>query len=158
MNPRILVAHTTHCARIDASRVKILAAFFLDCAESAKVRLESLSIAIVDDADIAPLNKRFMRHAGPTDVISFLLAPPPGADLESGEVIVNAEQALREARRRRGNPARELAWYLAHGIHHLAGADDRTPAQRSAMHRIEKRWLASAAKAGLIDRLMEIRA
>jgi probable rRNA maturation factor len=157
VNPRILIARSTRRARISAAGARALAAFFLSRAGPNAAGLDLLSIAFVDDAEMTRLNERFLRHEGPTDVISFRLAPAPGVSTGAADVIVNAEQALREARRRRGRPARELAWYLAHGIHHLAGADDRTPARRAAMHRIERRWLAAAARRGLLDNLLDQR-
>ena len=80
----------------------------------------------------------------PTDVISQPYTSPPG-----GEVIVNVERALFV-----GGPGKqgeaELALYIAHGLHHLAGAVDRTPAQRRAMLRQERAWLRAAAKEGLL--------
>jgi probable rRNA maturation factor len=94
--------------------------------------LRELSIALVDDATIAALNQQFLNHAGPTDVISFDL----GDDL--GEIIVSAERAVIVARRHRLPPHAELALYLVHGLLHLAGLDDRTPAQRRSMRRAEK--------------------
>lgn len=145
----------TRVARVRAPKLRRCAHAFLAHAAALGLRIEDLSIALTDDAGIAPLNRQFVGHTGPTDVISFLLATPPGHVAATGEVIVNVEQALREARRRRIDPSRELAWYLAHGIHHLTGADDSTPAQRAAMHRVERRWVAAAAKQGLLEHLLE---
>ncbi len=156
MKTRILVAQTGRTARASAPRVKALAAFLLREAAGERPGFApaELSIALVDDADIAPVNERFMRHRGPTDVISFLLAPPPGQAAPAAEIVANIQRAAEESARRRLDPSRELAWYLAHGINHLAGATDDTPAQRAAMHRREKRWLAKAAAAGLLSALL----
>jgi rRNA maturation RNase YbeY len=139
---------------VSSIRVRALASYFLSQAGLDGADLGLLSIAFVDDEEMASINERFLKTRGPTDVISFHLPPPSGAFAGSGDVIINAAQAVREARRRRANPIRELAWYLAHGIHHLAGADDRTSSQRAAMHRIERRWLAAAARHGLLRGLV----
>lgn len=156
MKTRILVAQAHRTARANAVRLKALAAFLLEqaAAERPGFALTELSIALVDDAGIAPLNERFMRHRGPTDVISFLLAPPPGHAAPAGEIVINVQRAGDEAARRRLDTARELAWYLAHGIDHLAGGTDRSAAQRAAMHRREKQWLRRADAAGLLSALM----
>lgn len=62
-----------------------------------------------------------------TDVIAQSYQPVPGAQAAAAEIIINAELAAAEGRRRRGGPARELALYLAHGLDHLAGGrDDNT--------------------------------
>jgi probable rRNA maturation factor len=97
-----------------------------------------LSVALVDDVTIAIINRQFLNHVGPTDVISFDL----GDGL--GEVIVSAERAVVVARRLRRPPTDELALYLVHGLLHLAGLDDRTPAQRHAMRHAERRVLRAA--------------
>ena len=97
--------------------------------------LRELSFALVDDNTIAAINQQFLNHTGPTDVISFNL----GGGL--GEIVVSAERAVIVARQLRRPPADELALYLVHGLLHLAGCDDRTPAQRRAMRAAERRCL-----------------
>lgn len=156
MKTHILVAQPRRVARVHTTRLRTLAAWILERAaeEQPAFSLAELSIALVDDDSIAPLNERFMRHKGATDVITFHLAPPPGQHLAAGEIVINAQRAMEEARRRRGDAGRELAWYLAHGINHLTGATDRTAAQRAAMHRRERRWLNAAARNGLLDGLV----
>ena len=76
-----------------------------------------------------------------TDVVAQAYAAVPGVCAETAELILNAERARIEGRRRLGGPARELALYLAHGLDHLAGHDDDTPARRRAMRRRELAWL-----------------
>lgn len=86
-----------------------------------------------------------------TDVVSQSYAAIPGVSPATAELVLNAERALAEGARRPGGPARELALYLAHGLDHLAGHDDDTPARRRAMRRRETAWLD-----GLPDRVAEI--
>ena len=76
-----------------------------------------------------------------TDVVTQAYAAVPGVGAATAELVVNAERALAEGRGRPGGPARELALYLAHGLDHLAGADDDVPARRRAMRRRETAWL-----------------
>lgn len=144
--PRILVCNQQKSGRVDTRRLKALAAWLLQRAEDLTpgFRLEELSIALVDDAGITPLNERFVRHAGPTDVISFHFA-----DVATGEIVLNVQRAVAEARRRRLDPSRELALYLAHGLQHLAGRDDATPRQRAAMGRVQADWLRRAGRGRL---------
>lgn len=82
-----------------------------------------------------------------TDVVAQSYATVPGVCGASAEVVLNAERARAEGQTRPGGAARELALYLAHGLDHLAGSDDRTPALRRAMRRRETRWLDSAPAA-----------
>jgi probable rRNA maturation factor len=97
-----------------------------------------VTVAIVDDATIARLHEQFLDVAGPTDVLSF----------PSGEIVVSADTALREAKRRGIPPLHELQLYVVHGALHLAGYDDRSPAQQRRMRAAERRVLE---KLGLGD-------
>jgi len=76
-----------------------------------------------------------------TDVVSQDYAAIPGLAEASAELVLNAERARTEGSRRPGGPAHELALYLAHGLDHLAGHDDDTPARRHTMRRRETAWL-----------------
>lgn len=89
-----------------------------------------------------------------TDVVAQAYAAVPGAGPATAELILNAERAKQEGQSRPGGPARELALYLAHGLDHLAGRDDDTPARRRAMRRRETAWLdaAPAACRGILGR------
>ena len=104
---------------------------------------QEVTIHLLDDAGIAPVNAAVMAHDGPTDVITQRYEPVPGEPSGLiGELFVNVEQARRAAPRRAGWSAdRELALYLAHGFDHLTGADDRAPADRARMRRRELGWL-----------------
>lgn len=110
-----------------------------------------LSIALLDDETIAELNATYFGRSEPTDVISFGLDPVPPDAHHAGEVLVNVPLAHSHP-----NPDRELAWYLAHGCHHLTGASDDTPDQRAAMHQIEHAWLDEANRAGHLEGLIGI--
>jgi rRNA maturation RNase YbeY len=102
-----------------------------------------VTVHLLDDAGIAPVNRAVMGHEGATDVITQRYAPVPGEpDGLVGELFVNVERARAAASRRAGWSAdRELALYLAHGCDHLTGADDRAPRGRAAMRRRELAWL-----------------
>jgi probable rRNA maturation factor len=152
MSTSIAVANQQKRARISAPRLRRLAAWLMSQATHRDPSLAgtALSIALVDDAGITPINKRFVRHSGPTDVISFRYAPLPGAPGGSAELVINVERAVQASRQRGGSASRELGLYLAHGCLHLAGEDDATPAQRARMQRIQNRWLRQAEESGLL--------
>ncbi len=141
--PSIHIQQTSRTYRFPAAPLRRLVRHLLGCAAEFRpgVAVDELSVLLTDDAGIAPVNERFVGHEGPTDVISFLYAGVPGAPA-TGELVVNAQRAHEEAARRHIRPEQELAFYLAHGILHLAGEDDATPAARARMHRIQRRWLA----------------
>ncbi len=151
MPPVIAIANQQRNARVSAPRLRKLAGWLR---QTANLQETAISIALVDDAGITPINEQFVGHTGPTDVISFLYAPLPGQLDACAELIINVQRALEEARRRRVEPDYELALYLAHGILHLAGENDATPRQRANMARIQAGWLRKARREGLLAGLV----
>ncbi len=101
-----------------------------------------LSIVIVTDRKIHDLNKRYLAHDYPTDVITFDLKESGRSSRGrvgplDGEIIVSATTALRMSKDLGVAPWAELLLYVVHGILHLSGFDDRTPAARRQMRKKE---------------------
>lgn len=107
-----------------------------------------LAVVLVDDAAMPACKERVFGVRRQTDVISLAYAAIPGLQPATAELVINAERALREGGRHPGGAARELALYLAHGLDHLAGRDDDTPARRRSMRRRETRWLDAEGAVG----------
>lgn len=97
-------------------------------------QLPGIDVIIISDARMAALHKRFMNIAGPTDVITF----------QHGEIFVSAETAKANARRFRSTSDTEIRLYIVHGILHLMGFDDTTPAAARAMMKTQARLVAKA--------------
>ena len=98
----------------------------------------TVSIAIVDDAEIRKLNSRFLNRKSTTDCLSFDLsdnkrAQPP----KLFELIVNGEMAVRQANLRGHSSQAELALYITHGLLHNLGFDDATDSKARKMHDME---------------------
>jgi probable rRNA maturation factor len=103
-----------------------------------KLSKATVSIAIVDDAQIRKLNKQFLNSKSATDCLSFDLSDdevPHSA--KSLELIVNGEMAVREANLRGHSSEAELALYVTHGLLHHLGFDDSTEGQARKMHDME---------------------
>lgn len=124
-------------------RPDLLAALARTVLVREQVQRASLSLALVDNATIHDLNRRYLNHDWPTDVISFLLSDPGDPEL-SGELVVSAEMAVEAARASSSDPAAELALYVVHGVLHLCGYDDQTEAGIAIMRRREAEILAAA--------------
>src|SRR5262249_20275480 len=101
----------------------------------------TISIAIVDDPTIHELNRQYLSHDYPTDVLSFLLEKEDNR-LE-GEVICSADTAARSAAEFGWSSDDELLLYAIHGLLHLVGHDDDTPEAREAMRQAEAKYLAA---------------
>jgi probable rRNA maturation factor len=113
-----------------------------------------MHVAFVPDAEMRALNKRFRRIDRTTDVLSFGETIPPrdrgagalahvdrrrtenGGRFDLGEILISAEQAARQARRRKRPLVEEVAFLAAHGALHLLGYEDETPAGYREMVRL----------------------
>jgi ssRNA-specific RNase YbeY (16S rRNA maturation enzyme) len=104
-------------------------------------RLDELTVVLTDAAAMPAYKAGCFGVRLQTDVVAQAYEAVPGVCAATAELVLNAELARAEGRRRSGGPARELALYLAHGLDHLAGQDDDTPARRRAMRRRETAWL-----------------
>lgn len=99
-----------------------------------------LSLAVVDDEEMHQLNRQYLQHDYPTDVLSFLLEETE--ERVEGEVIVSVDTAEREAERWDWLVDDELLLYVVHGTLHLTGMDDHEPADRLSMRQAESNYLA----------------
>jgi probable rRNA maturation factor len=105
--------------------------------------LRELSLALVDDAGIKRLHRRFLGNNSVTDVLSFPLEFDAAGHVTAGEIVVCVPQARRQARCLGTKPADELLLYALHGLLHLCGWDDRTAGGFAAMHAKEDSILHS---------------
>ena len=99
-------------------------------------QLPGISFVLVSDARIAALHDEFMCDPTPTDVITF----------HHGEIVISAETARREARRRALPLPEELARYAVHGLLHLAGWSDTGPGEAAAMRAMQEKILRRALR------------
>ena len=105
-------------------------------------------VLITRDAELRRLNREFLGHDYPTDVLSF----PSGArDGFLGEVAISVDRA-REQADDQGHAAEvELRILMLHGVLHLTGMDHEHDGGR--MRRAETRWRKQfGLPAGLIER------
>ena len=111
-------------------------------------------VAFISDDEMRALNKRFRKIDRTTDVLSFGEAIPVrqrgagaialierrrtenGGRFDLGEILISPEQASRQARRRRRPVVEEVAVLAAHGVLHLLGYEDETPAGYREMVRL----------------------
>lgn len=99
-----------------------------------------ISLAIVDDAAMHELNRQYLEHDYPTDVLSFVLEEDE--QRLDGQLIVSADYAAREAPAFGWSLNDELLLYTIHGTLHLVGYDDLEPELKAAMRERETHYLA----------------
>lgn len=119
-----------------------------------QVESATISLAFVDDPEIHQINRDYLNHDYPTDVISFLLnerqdqeipatgdQPRGQGQIIEGQVVVSTETAVREAENYNWSAEAETVLYVIHGLLHLAGYDDLSDAERTIMRRREREIL-----------------
>ncbi len=106
-------------------------------------RPAEVCLAIVDEAEIAALNRRFRHRDGPTNVLSFPFEAPRGVPLAFlGDVVICAPVVAREAAAQGKPAAAHFAHMVVHGVLHLRGFDHQTPEQAEVMETCERQILA----------------
>ena len=93
-----------------------------------------VSVVLVSDRRMAELHRRFLHLSGPTDVITF----------QHGEIFVSVETARKQARRFGNSLEHEIRLYIAHGLLHLHGFDDKDAAGAAEMERLQEKLVAAA--------------
>ena len=98
-----------------------------------------LTIALVDDSRIQDLNRGFLGHDVPTDVLSF---PANEHDPETGhrylgDVVISLVRAAGQAAER-GHPVEaEMQLLVVHGVLHLLGHDHAEVGEKDRMWAVQ---------------------
>ena len=85
-----------------------------------------LSLLIVDDPEIEIINREYLQHEGPTNVISFAMREGEFSQVSPfllGDVVISADTAEKEANLSGITFRQRLIELLIHGMLHLAGFD-----------------------------------
>ena len=103
---------------------------------------------ITDDREMQRLNRDFLRHDYPTDVLSF----PSGAEMgDLGQIAISGHRAIDQAKDFGHTAEEEVRILMLHGVLHLLGMDHEN--DRGAMARSERGWRKRLGlPAGLIER------
>ena len=111
-----------------------------------KIRDAMISVAFVGKAAIAALNKNYLSHPGPTDVISFGMRKDKSASLVIGDIYICPEIATRNAKRLNISVRQEIERLVVHGSLHVAGNEHPEDESRtsSPMWRKQEKILARA--------------
>lgn len=112
------------------------------------VEAGEVSVTLLDDASIQEMNRDYLGHDRPTDVISFTLH---GADEPPlGDVYIGFDQAVRQAVREEVAVREELARLAIHGTLHVLGYDHSEDETRmaSAMFRRQEELVGALFEDG----------
>ena len=105
-----------------------------------------ISILLVDDLQIAAMNRKFLGREGPTNVIAFPMQEGRFSGLSPdllGDVVISVDTAYREARDAELALEERLTQLLVHGLLHLHGYDhEHNAAEARRMAAKSRRLLA----------------
>lgn len=135
--PLVTITRRTNILRIPRKRILGLIQYI---ARTQKANIGEVDVAVVDDDEMTSLNRTYHHVAGTTDVLSFNLADPN--EPICAQIIVCASEAVRQSRYFGHSPRQELLVYVTHGLLHLLGHDDATPAGAQEMSRTQDALLA----------------
>ena len=99
-------------------------------------KLHEVFVWLISDRRMASLHRKFMHQMGPTDVLTF----------QHGEIFISVETARKHACAFGNSLASEICLYIAHGLLHLHGFDDRTPAATRKMKAMQKKILRDCSR------------
>ena len=113
-----------------------------------------VSILLVEEAQIADLNARFLDKPQPTDVLAFPIehltpgdAPKPlvnGPPVVLGDVVIAPDYVRRQAESLLVPFADEMGLMVVHGLLHLLGYDHGEDGAAETMEQRERSLLAAA--------------
>lgn len=135
---RVVVSNTHPKRHLDEKIVHKLVA--LVCTGE-QFTLADLSIVLGDHPTVRALNVTYLNHDYNTDVLSFPLNDPEASKQVDGEVYVDLDTAAERCTEFGVSFEEEASRYVIHGVLHLMGYLDDTPAGKAAMHAREDLYL-----------------
>lgn len=94
-------------------------------------KLHEIFVWLISDRRISRLHREFLGKTGPTDVLTF----------QHGEIFISVETARRHAHAFENSLMREIELDIVHGLLHLHGFNDRTPADARRMKNTQEKIL-----------------
>ncbi len=122
--------HVTTEKRLKIEKRRIHSLVNLLCKEL-NISLENLDINFVSEKTITEINKSYLKHNYPTDIITFNYSG--NHDLVDGEIFICIKVALENALKYKVDLDSEIIRLVVHGILHIVGYDDVYAKDRKKM-------------------------
>jgi probable rRNA maturation factor len=144
---KVSIANPQEVVPVDRARLRAAVRAVL---EGEGVTDAEISLALVDNATIHGLNRRYLGHDEPTDVLSFPMSEPDTRRL-AGELVIGAEVARAQAEALGHDVQVELALYVIHGLLHLCGYDDKSAEGAREMRARERHYLGQLGLPDIVE-------
>lgn len=139
--PQISVRNLQRKRSIDIAELEKFAVNAVNCCLQLQKRrqtdlrkLRAIFVWLISDRRMSRLHRQFLGKSGPTDVMTF----------HDGEIFISVETARRYAREFGNSLMGEIKLDIVHGLLHLHGFDDRTPADAKRMKNRQEKILRCA--------------
>jgi rRNA maturation RNase YbeY len=102
--------------------------------------LHTINYIFCTDAELLEINNMYLNHDTYTDIITF----DNTENIDSGteaDIYISVERTKENAQKYKVLPATELHRVMAHGVLHLIGYKDKTPADKTQMTQQENQAL-----------------
>ena len=103
--------------------------------------ISAVNFIFCSDEYLYKMNMDYLQHDTYTDVITFPYSSPEDSYIE-GDIFISVERTAENARKFGVSPEIELHRVMIHGVLHLIGYDDKSPAKKKIMTAKEDEYLA----------------
>lgn len=116
-----------------------LAKWLISIAVTEKMSISEVNVIFCSDEHLRGINVAYLDHDYYTDIITF----PYEAGVVCGDIFISTDRVLDNAATQGVSFIEELCRVMAHGVLHLAGYEDKTPAKKLKMTEKEDFYLQS---------------
>jgi probable rRNA maturation factor len=104
------------------------------------LKLRELNFVFCSDEYLSALNTHYLKHKSLTDIITFDNSDEP--NVIEGDVFISIDRVRENAKELAVSVNDELHRVIIHGVLHLAGYSDKTPAKKKVMRKKEDAYLS----------------
>jgi rRNA maturation RNase YbeY len=122
---------------------KLVSDWLLRVAKKEQAGFASLDFIFCGDSFLSTINRDFLQHDEYTDIITFDYGDTRKSRQQiEGEIYVSVERVKENATAYRTQFEDELHRVMVHGVLHLCGYGDKTPAEKAEMRKKEDACLS----------------
>ena len=116
-------------------------AWLRSIAASYGLTIGDMNYVFCDDEYLLGINRQYLGHDYYTDIITFDSREDPGSKRLDGDIFISVDTVRANGEEYGEGFEREIMRVVAHGLLHLCGEDDHTPAQQKNMRQAENKAL-----------------
>lgn len=124
--------------KFSLKRKAVLKKWISEIISGEKKKEGKIIFLFVSDKELFAINREFLQHETYTDIVTFDYSE---GERISGEIYISLERVLENADKFAVTFDEELHRVMIHGVLHLCGYKDKTPAQKKEMREMEAKAL-----------------